>query len=108
MLVEKYKLESMEKAEVVLELMEELDEGEGGEGYPLYYYVNAARDHSSLEEAQKYFIQPCPICFGCYPVHEVSSSLHFAFICVYTHTHTHTHMHACMDTHADDHHARLY
>ena len=78
LLMGEYKLENT-KAGMVLALMEEL-EGWGGGDYPLSYYVDAARDYSSLEEAQKYFIQPCPICFKTYPIQEVK---HFSLCLPY-------------------------
>lgn len=67
-----YKLETKEKAEMVLELMGKV-EVEGVGDYPLSYYVDAAKDYTSLEEAERCLIKPCPVCMENYPVHEVNA-----------------------------------
>ena len=64
-----YKLENTERAEMVMALMEEMEEE--GQDYPLFYYINAANDYKTLEEAKEKFIKTCPICFETYPIQEV-------------------------------------
>ena len=70
MLMAEYNLENIQKAEMVMELMKEM-EGEGDQEYVLSYYIEAAKDYETLEEAKEKFIKPCPICFMTYPIHEV-------------------------------------
>ena len=64
-----YKLPTMTKASMVLELMNKM-EGEDKD-YPLSYYVDAAKDYSTLEDAERCLIKTCPICYDDFPVHEV-------------------------------------
>ena len=66
-----FKLESTEKAEMVLKLIEDVEES-GDHEYPLSYYIDAAKDYSCIDEARRCLIKPCPICAEDYPVHEVS------------------------------------
>ena len=69
MLMGEFKLENTEKASMVIELMEKIED-EGLE-YPLSYYIDAARDFSTMEDAERGLIKECPICTMSYPVHEV-------------------------------------
>lgn len=69
MLMGEYKLPSIEKAAMVLDLMNQFEVGE--EDYPLSYYIDAARDFSTLEDAERGLFKECPICVVSYPVHEV-------------------------------------
>ena len=69
MLMAEYKLENTQRAEMVMALMEEMEEE--GQDYPFSYYVDAAKDYKTLEEAKEKFIKPCPICGSGYPIHEV-------------------------------------
>ena len=70
LLMGEFKLETMEKAQMVIALMNEI-EVDASVDYPLSYYVDAARDYSSLEDAERCLIKECPFCFLSYPVHEV-------------------------------------
>ena len=76
-----YKFESTERAKMVLELMREVETDEYAQEYPLSYYVEAAKDYKTLEDAKRYLIKPCPICMEVYPVHEVYMMplIHFLF-----------------------------
>ena len=64
-----------DRAQMVLDLMEQVDEGDND--YPLNYYVDAAHDFDNLEEASEFlFKKECPIqgiCAGRekIPIHEV-------------------------------------
>ena len=40
--------------------------------YPLTYYIDAAKNYNTFEEAQKFLNQPCHICGDDYPMNEVS------------------------------------
>ena len=70
MLMGEYKLPNMTKAEMVLELMYKMEDDEDKD-YPLSYYIDAARDYSSMEDAERGLIKQCPICYETRPVHEV-------------------------------------
>ena len=70
MLMGEYKLPNMTKAEMVLELMYKMEDDEDKD-YPLSYYIDAARDYSSMEDAERGLIKECPICTETRPVHEV-------------------------------------
>ena len=69
MLMAEYKLENTKRAEIVMALMEEMEKE--GHDFPFSYYVNAAKDYKTLEEAKEKFIKTCPICGDSYPIHEV-------------------------------------
>ena len=78
MLMAECNFELQERAQLVLDLMEEIEDDED---YPLHYYVDAAHDFTDLEEAKKFLFKECPIqglCAGeIIPIHEV---------CTYAHT----------------------
>ena len=76
LLMGEFKLETMEKAQMVIALMNEI-EIDASLDYPLSYYVDAAKDYSSLEVAERCLIKDCPICYVSYPVHEV---MHIFFL----------------------------
>ena len=59
LLVGECKFEDTERANIVVQLMNDLDKD-----YELQFYVNAARDHKTYEEAKKFIIVDCPICMG--------------------------------------------
>ena len=62
-----------DRAKLVLDLMEEVDEGDND--YPLNYYVDAAHDFENLKEASDFLFKECPIQGFCaedkIPIHEV-------------------------------------
>ena len=70
MLMEGFKLETTDKAEMVLELMKKVEVDDYSD-YPLSYYIDAAKDYPTLEEAEKGLIKECPFCILDWPVHEV-------------------------------------
>jgi hypothetical protein len=70
MLMGEYKLPTMTKAAMVLDLMYKMEDDEDKD-YPLSYYIDAARDYSSMEDAERGLIKQCPICYETRPVHEV-------------------------------------
>ena len=70
MLMGEYKLESTEKAAIVLGLMNTVEVDDTLD-YPLSYYIDAAKDNSTLEDAERVLIKECPICVLSYPIHEV-------------------------------------
>ena len=63
------KLRTLEKAEILVKLLEKEEEDETE--YPLKYYIDAAQDYATFEEALKFLHQPCPICTLEYPMNEV-------------------------------------
>lgn len=73
MLMGEFKLENKEKASMVIELMDLIEDGDLD--YPLSYYIDAAKDFSTMEDAERGLIKECPICTMSYPVHEVTLSL---------------------------------
>lgn len=73
MLMGEFKLENKEKASMVIELMDLMEDDELD--YPLSYYIDAAKDFSTMEDAERGLIKECPICTLSYPVHEASLSL---------------------------------
>ena len=70
MLMGEFKLETTDKAVMVLELMKKVEVDDDSD-YPLSYYIDAAKDYRTLEEAEKGLIKECPICEVELPVHEV-------------------------------------
>ena len=68
-----YRLETTDKAKMVLELMKEMEEDE--QGYPLHYYTDAAKTYNTLEDAKKGLLKPCEICMMDYPIHEVRNTV---------------------------------
>ena len=73
MLMGEFKLENKQKALMVINLMERMEEEDLD--YPLSYYIDAAKDFSTLEDAERGLIKECPICIISYPVHEASIHL---------------------------------
>ena len=70
-----YRLETTAKAAMVLDLMNKVEGGDAD--YPLSYYVDAAKDYSTLEEAERGLIKECPLCGDDnMPVHEVKNLIH--------------------------------
>ena len=55
-----FKLETTAKATMVLDLMNKVEDD--GSDYPLSYYIDAAKDYPTLEEAEHGLIKECPIC----------------------------------------------
>ena len=70
MLMGEYKLPTMNKAAMVLELMGQMEDEEEKD-YPLSYYIDAAKVYSTLEDAKRCLIKECPICFGKFAVDDV-------------------------------------
>lgn len=70
MLMGEFKLETMDKAVMVLQLMNKVEVDPTAD-YPLSYYIDAAKDYATLEDAEKGLIKECPICYLDWPVHEV-------------------------------------
>lgn len=72
MLMAECNFEVQERAQLVLDLMEQV---EGDEDYPLHYYVDAAHDFADLESASDFLFKECPIQGLCagekIPIHEV-------------------------------------
>ena len=75
-----YKFENTERAQMVVELMKEVEADEHAQEYPLSYYVEAAKDYKTLDDAKRYLIKPCPICDVDYPVHEVIILLYYILL----------------------------
>ena len=73
MLMGEFKLENKAKASMVIDLMDLMEDDTLD--YPLSYYIDAAKDFSTMEDAERGLIKECPICTMSYPVHEVSLSL---------------------------------
>ena len=73
MLMEEFNLESKEKASMVIELMDLMEDDDSD--YPLSYYIDAAKLFSTTDDAERWLIKECPICTMSYPVHEVRLSL---------------------------------
>jgi E3 ubiquitin-protein ligase RNF31 len=73
MLMGEFKLPTVAKATMALELMNKVEvEGEDEEAdYPLSYYTDAAKDYATLEDAERGLIKECPICTLERPVHEM-------------------------------------
>lgn len=72
MLMGEFKLETTAKAMMVLDLMNQVEGDAESENYPLSYYVEAAKDFATLEEAKHGLIKECPFCGDeKKPVHEV-------------------------------------
>ena len=67
-----FKLPTLTKAGMAVDLMNRVEVDDTID-YPLSYYVDAAKDFSSLEEAERGLIKECPICTLEFPVHEVRS-----------------------------------
>ena len=63
------RLLKLEKAEILVKLLEK--EEEDGTEYPLKYYIDAAKDYATFEDAVRFLNQPCPICMLEYPMNEV-------------------------------------
>ena len=61
------------RAQIVLDLMEQVEDDENN--YPLNYYVDAAHDYENLEDASDFLFKECPIQGFCagdkIPIHEV-------------------------------------
>ena len=64
------------RAQIVLDLMEQIEGEEEKEKYPLNYYVDAAHDFENLEAASDFLFKDCPIQGMCagekIPIHEVN------------------------------------
>ena len=65
------KFATEEKANIVLQLLEETPPPDKGDDYPLQYFIEAAKDHGDFEKAKRFLIKECDICIVEYPVHEV-------------------------------------
>ena len=65
-----YKFESHERAQLVIDLMNDVEVGDTR--HPLHYYVQAAKDFETLEKARSFLQRPCSICMENYPAHDVS------------------------------------
>ena len=78
-----FRFQEQQKAKMVLELIElvEVDD----QSYPLNYYIDAAKDFKTVDDALVFLSQECPICFLSYPIHEVSYMfcLFFCFLLIY-------------------------
>ena len=59
-----------ETANIVLQLLEEVEGNEDAD-YSLQYYVDAAKDHKELDKARNFLIQECDMCLEEKIVHEV-------------------------------------
>ena len=61
------------RAQIVLDLMEEVENDENC--YPLHYYVDAAHNFANLQAASEFLVKECPIQGFCagdkIPIHEV-------------------------------------
>ena len=73
MLTAECKFRNTEKAKLLIRLLE--DNGE----YPMRYYIDAASNYNTFEDAQRFLNQPCPICDLDYPMDDVSCC---ALVCV--------------------------
>ena len=70
LLMTECRFENEETANIVLQLLEEV-EGNGDAEYPLQYYIDAAKDHKDLESARSFLIKECEICIMAQTIHEV-------------------------------------
>ena len=69
-----YKLEDQGRAELVIQLMNDAEKDSEAE-HPLHYYIGAAKDYRTLEEAKAFLLRSCPICaLDNIPIHDVSLS----------------------------------
>lgn len=82
MLMAECNLTNVDRADVALKLIEEVEE-DGMSDYPLHYYVDAARDFPDLESARSFLKKECPICDALYPIHEVCDFVVYKIIIKY-------------------------
>lgn len=73
MLMAECDFDVQDRAQMVLDLMEQVDDDYND--YPLNYYVDAAHDFENLEAASDFLFKECPIQGMCagekIPIHEV-------------------------------------
>ncbi|KAL5466679.1 hypothetical protein EMCRGX_G030823 [Ephydatia muelleri] len=69
LLVGECKFEDTDRANVVIQLMNELEQG--GRGCELQFYIDAAKEHQTLEKAMNFLNVECPICTDHYTTHEM-------------------------------------
>ena len=69
MLMGECKLDSNERSELALALLEKAEQDR--DDVPLNYCVEAAKDYNDLDKAVNFLIKECPICTETTSVHEV-------------------------------------
>ena len=78
MLMAECEFDDQNRAQMVLELMEEVENDENN--YPLHYYVDAAHDFDNLQSASEFLFKECPIQGFCagdkVPIHEVQCDVY--------------------------------
>ena len=70
LLMSEFRFYEKNKAGMVLDLIKLVEAG-GDQDNPLHYYVDAAKDFNTVDDALAFLQKECPICFGLYPIHEV-------------------------------------
>ncbi len=66
-----YKIKEEFRAKMVLSLLAKTKEDNPDSNYPLNYFIDAAKDFNTLDEASNFLIKECPVCTFNYPIHEV-------------------------------------
>ena len=61
-----------------MQLMDQLEQKDG-RGCELQFYIDAAKEHQTFEEAKRFLDVECPICIEHYITHEVRA--HDACLC---------------------------
>ena len=70
LLVGECKFEDTERANIVVQLMKHW-EPDGVKDYELQFYIDAAKEHKTLEEAKKSLFVECTICLDQHMIHNV-------------------------------------
>lgn len=71
MVMVEFRLE-LEKAKILIKLLEDTYDDDEYLQYPLLYYIDATKSYSTFDDAFKYLHQPCLMCADDYPMDEVS------------------------------------
>ena len=71
LLVGECKFEDTVTANIVVQLMNELEQPDAHRNYELQFYVNAVKEHKTLDGAKKFLNVECPICMDSLIVDDV-------------------------------------
>ena len=71
MLMAENRFRSCQKAELLVQLLKDRND------YPMRYYIDAAKNYDTFEDAQSFLNQPCPICGDTYLMDDVSLEFNY-------------------------------
>ena len=78
LLMSEFRFPEKKKAEMVLDLIEKVEvncDPNDFQDNPLHYYVDAANDFSTVDDALKFLRKECPLCFRPFAIHEVRCAI---------------------------------